>query len=1184
VTCLQCGQANPTGAKFCLECGQRLPAACSACGHPLPTAAKFCPECGAAAGGSATVAVPSTPAAPASPAESPTALAYTPRHLAEKILATRSAIEGERKSVTVLFCDVVRSTALAERLGPEGMHALLGRFFELALAHVHRYEGTVNQFLGDGFMALFGAPLAHEDHARRAALAALDLRAALTERPIEVGGRAVSLDVRLGLHTGFVVVGAIGDNLRMDYTAVGDTTHLAARLQQRAAPGEILLTEATARLVRGYVTLETRGPTEIRGLSTPVTLHALIGAAERGSPLAPDERPLSHFVGRDRELRTLRDLLTEVEAGRGQVVGVVGEPGVGKSRLLLELQRALAGRPGIYVEGRCVSFGSAIPYVPVIELVRGLCRMGGLERPSREATMAALDELGVDRAAAPFLLHLLGQAGPEGPGAGLGPEVIKARTFEAVRALLLRASRRRPLVLAIEDLHWIDRTSEECLTGVMDTLGGMSILLLVTYRPGYRPPWMDRSYATQLSLARLAPADSLTVVRSVLPEAGLGDPLARTILDKAEGNPFFLEELARAVTEADAGRPGLAIPDTVHGVLAARIDRLPDVPKRLLQTASVLGREFSLRLLEAVWDGPPPRPHLRELTRQEFLHERANAEEPTFIFKHALTQDVAESTILAARRREVHARAAAALLALYGERGDELAPMLAHHFFQAEAWTEARAHATRAAERARAAFANREALERYDQSLVAAERAGLPDAARVPLLRARGQVHGLVGALDHATRDLEAALAITRAAGDHAASAELLGLLGELWGGHRDYRRGLDLTREAVRTAEAAADPRATAEALVRSGLMHLNVAQVAESQRELERALGIFDDLGDAAGAARTLDILSMTDGITARLDRAVERGRTALRRFQELGERSALPSVMTNIGFFLAFAGRRAEAEPMIREGMKTALEQGALADQAYAHAGMGWLHELYGELGAAYRASEAALTIARKIDHREWTTTGLSILGRVTRLCGAPARALPLHQQMLAIARELGTALWISGSLAELGEDLIAIGEPERGERLLHEAIDTAAEATQFVVPPRLALAELRLAQGRPAEARDEARRAEDAAGGYLAWKLLARRLHAEALRALGADADADALLREVQATAERSTIAPVVWLCALARADILAARGQADEAQALRGRVRDELVGVVADLPEELRASAATVPLIRRAGGL
>jgi len=1179
VRCPQCRQENPSGAKFCLECGQRLPSGCSACGQPLPAAAKFCPECGAATA-AARPAVESGPdGAPA------TALVYTPRHLAEKILASRTALEGERKSVTVLFCDVVRSTALAERLGAEGMHALLGRFFEIALGQVHRYEGTINQFLGDGFMALFGAPIAHEDHARRAVLAALGLRSALQDSPIELTpGAPVPVDLRLGLHTGFVVVGAIGDNLRMDYTAVGDTTHLAARLQQLAAPGEIVLSDATARLVRGYVTLEPRGAVDIRGLSAPVSIHVLTGPGDRRSPLdLPGERPLSHFVGRDRELRALRDLLAEVEAGRGQVVGVVGEPGVGKSRLLLELQHALAGRRSAYVEGRCLSFGSAIPYVPVLDVVRALCAVAEADPPAtaRAAAVATLDDIGVEAAAGAFLLHLLGQRAPDGPLTGLGPEAIKARTFEAVRQLIVRASRHRPLVIAIEDLHWIDRTSEDCLAGLVESLAGVPVMLLTTYRPGYRPPWMDRSYATQLSLARLASADSLSVVRSVLPEAGLADPLAKLILDKAEGNPFFLEELARAVTEPGVARPGLAVPDTVHGVLAARIDRLPDSPKRLLQTASVLGREFSLRLLQAVWDGPPPQGHLQELTRQEFLYERSGAEEPTYVFKHALTQDVAEASILAPRRREVHARAASALAALYPGRLVELAPMLAHHYFQAEAWAPACEHATRAAESARAAFANREALERYDQALLAAERASLPPAARLPLLRARGQVHGVTGALDAATADLEAALAIARDEGDHAASAELLGILGELWGGHRDYRRGLELTREAVRTAEAAGDRRATAEALVRSGLMHLNLAQLSESQRELERALGIFEELADTRGSARTLDILAMTDGVTAHLERAIVRGREALARFQGLGDRSTLPSMMTNIGFFLAFAGRRAEAEPLERQGLQAAMEQGALADQAYAHAGMGWLLEQYGDLGGALRESEAALALARRIEHREWTAIGLSILGRVTRICGAAARARPLHEEMLATTRELGTALWISSALAEMGEDLIALGDEAGGERHLHEAIEMAGEATQFVIPPHLALAELKLAQGRAREALHMAGRAEDVAGDYLGWKLQARRLRGEALQALDAGTEGLALLRDAHAAGVAAGFAPVVWTSALALADVLDRRGQAVEAAAMRAELRATFEQVAAGLPDELRPSFAMVPMMRRA---
>ena len=1144
---------------------------CPACSQANPDAQKFCGECGTPLGPSAGV-----PAAAAS---------YTPPHLVQQGLASRAALEGERKLVSVMFCDIANSTPLAARLGAEPMHRLLNRFFELALAEVHRYEGTINQFLGDGFMALFGAPLAHEDHARRAVLAGLGLRRALEERPIEVEpGRPVPLRLRQGLHTGFVVVGAIGDNLRMDYTAVGDTTHLAARLQQMAEPGGILVSDATARLVRGYASLDARGAVEIRGLSAPVVVHAVTGPGDRRSPLdTPGERPLSHFVGRDRELCALRDLLAEVEAGRGQAVGLVGEPGVGKSRLLLELQHALAGRPALYLEGRCLSFGSAIPYLPVLDVVRALCRVSETDAPeaARLVALATFAEIGLDAEATPFLLRLLGVKASDEVLTGLSPEAVKARTFGAIRQSIIRSSRRRPIVIAVEDLHWIDRTSEECVASLVESLAGVSVMLMTTYRPGYRPSWLDRSYATQLSLARLQPVDSLSVVRSVLPHAGLGDPLAKLILDKAEGNPFFLEELARAVDEQGLAQPGLTVPDTVHGVLAARIDRLPDQPKRLLQIASVLGREFALRLLAAVWDGDPPKAYLSELTRQEFLYERSGTEETTFVFKHALTQDVALASILAPRRREVHARAATALPALYPDRLAEVEPLLAHHYFHAEAWASACEHASRAAESARAAFANREALERYDQALLAGERAGLPSPERLVLLTARGEVHGILGDFEPARADLEAALAIAREIGDAPACAALLGALGELWGGHRDYARGLALTREAVRTAEAAGDRRATAEALLRTGLMHLNLAHIALSQRELERALAIFEELSDARGSARTIDVLAMTDGITGRIGRAIAREREALRRFQQLGDRPAMPSVITHIGFWLAFAGgRRSEAEPFVQQGLQTALELGARADEAYAHATLGWLLEQYGALGGALHESEIALALARRIGHREWTAAALAMSGRIARVCGAPARGRLLHDEMLAITRELGTALWISSGLTELGEDLIALGQPDEGERLLHEAITAAGEATQFILPARVALAGLELAQRRPATALEAAQRVEAEAGDFLVWKLEGQRLRALALAALGRAGEAEPILHAARVQAAAAGLESVVWRASLGLADLLAGRGRAAEAAALRAETRASLDRVAADLPDDLRASFEDGPLRRR----
>src|SRR5689334_7900605 len=392
--CSGCREEVAVGARFCAACGTRLISACAVCGAELPSGARFCPACGGAIG--------------TAPARTPDT--YTPPHLAQRILTSRAALQGERKPVTVLFCDLVGSTAIAERLGPDAMHDLVNRFFETALAEVHRYEGTANQFLGDGFMALFGAPLAHEDHARRAALSALGLARALASPLVLDSGVSVTLSVRMGLNTGVVVVGAIGDNLRMDYTAVGDCTHLAARLQQAAAPGTIVVSQATARQLEAHMGLDPLGALEIRGLSEPVTAFRLTGAR----PLAHGERgrlrARSAFVGREREAATLQSLVADLARGQGHVAGIVGEPRVGKSRLLGELRHTI-GDDADWFEGRCLSYGATIPYLPVLDLLRGVCGITDADTPEQAADRVhtRLGGLGLDAASrAPALLQLLG--------------------------------------------------------------------------------------------------------------------------------------------------------------------------------------------------------------------------------------------------------------------------------------------------------------------------------------------------------------------------------------------------------------------------------------------------------------------------------------------------------------------------------------------------------------------------------------------------------------------------------------------------------------------------------------------------------------------------------------------------------------------------------------------------------
>src|SRR5262249_26083894 len=583
--------------------------------------------------------VPGTPELASAPAldQEREPLSYTPKHLAEKILTSRSALEGERKQVTVLFCDLANSTPIAERIGPEAMHTLLNRFFEVALNEVHRYEGTINQFLGDGFMALFGAPIAHEDHARRGVLAALALQRTLQE--VDLGkpyGEACQF--RMGLNSGLVVVGSIGDNLRMDYSAIGDTTNLAARLQQDAEPDTIWISESTSRLVQGGIRVEPLPPIEVKGKTEPVPIYKVIGTFPRRSPIASrSERTLSPFVGRERELATLEVVFTQVESGQGQVVGIVAEAGAGKSRLLYEFRQRLQDKRVTYLEGRCLSYGNSIPYHPLIDILRHNCGISETESPetSIEKVRFALQEVGMDaEASASYLLQLLGLKEGTEHLAGFTPEAIRTRTFDTLKQMSLKGSQHRPLIFEVEDLHWIDKTSEAYLASFVESLTGAAILLLTTYRPGYHPPWIDKSYATQLSLRSLTPQDSVTVVHATSHHAALPASLAHRIIEQAEGNPFFLEELTRAVIEQEALPTAVVIPDTIQGVLSARIDRLPEAHKRLLQTASVLGREFSPRLLQALWEEPAPlEPLLLDLKRLEFLYERTRGEEPVYVFK-----------------------------------------------------------------------------------------------------------------------------------------------------------------------------------------------------------------------------------------------------------------------------------------------------------------------------------------------------------------------------------------------------------------------------------------------------------------------------------------------------------------------------------------------------------------------
>src|SRR5262247_613700 len=595
--CPQCRFDNRANISFCEECGARLDVTCSSCGAAVPPGRKFCGTCGKPL---------TTQAEPTPRFASPEA--YTPKHLAEKILTSKSALEGERKQVTVLFADLKGSMELLADRDPEEARKLLDPVLEHMMDAVHRYEGTVNQVMGDGIMALFGAPLAHEDHAVRACYAALRMQQSVEQYAERVfRSHGVPIQIRVGLNSGEVVVRAIGSDLHMDYTAVGQTTHLAARMEQMATPGTILLAPATLQLAEGYVQVAARGPVAVKGLPNPVEIYALTGASAQRTRLhAAAARGLTRFVGRDAEIEQIRRALALAHEGHGQLVALVGEPGVGKSRLVYEFTHSHRTQDWLILEASSVSYGKAISYLPVIDLLKAYFKVHDREshREIREKVTGKL--LNLDRSLEPILpalLALLDVPVEDTHWQAMDPAQRRQRTLDAVKHLLLRESQGQPLLVAFEDLHWIDAETQALLDGLVESLPTARLLLLVNYRPEYQHAWGGKTYYRQLRLDPLPSTSAGELLAALLGSDASVAPLGILLVERTDANPLFLEEGVRTLVEtgALAGKRGayrltrpveqLSIPATVQAILAARIDRLDPEARRLLQTAAVIGQD-----------------------------------------------------------------------------------------------------------------------------------------------------------------------------------------------------------------------------------------------------------------------------------------------------------------------------------------------------------------------------------------------------------------------------------------------------------------------------------------------------------------------------------------------------------------------------------------------------------------
>jgi transcriptional regulator with AAA-type ATPase domain/tetratricopeptide (TPR) repeat protein len=933
----------------------------------------------------------------------------------------------ERRLITVL------GVALA---GPE--EAAPFQFvpaLERLIGKLRSFDARIEEVTPDRIVAVFGfEPV--EDAPRRAAHAALAMLKALERLQ---GSSTLQLTGRFAMRVCRCLIAQSGDVVGMDAAHRREAWSALEALLEKAEPGTILVDARCAEFLERRFELEPAAA--VAGQVRAV--YRLVGHERAGFEVGGVA--LSRFVGRQRELAMLHEILTRVEEGRGQVVGVLGEPGVGKSRLLHEFRQSLEPGRVRYLEGCCLSYGSTIPYLPIIDIVRR--SLGVLETDPPDVTTAkvqtGLQALGLDPvASAPYLLPLLGSTEGAEAVVGLSPEAvkaIKARAMEALRAMVIAGSRQRPIIFAVEDLQWIDQTSEDALASLAESLAGCPVMLITTYRPGYRPPWLGRSYASQIGVDRLTAADSLEVVHSVVPEQEFAPGLAQMIVARAEGVPFFLEELARAVADHPELRSDVMVPDTIQGVLEARLGRLPDAEKELLQVASVIGKDVPVSLLRAV-AGVPEAGLQRSLSRlqsTEFIYLRRVSPAEEYTFKHALTHDVIYESLLAPRRQALHGIVGRSIEDLYPDQLEEQAVVLAHHYSRSDHQDQAIKYALLAGDRAARVYANTEAATYYDQAL-ALTRAltALPERQRAEIDASikRANVSTTREAQEQDRDNLEQARTLAQTLEDEPRLARVL-----YWLGRLAYVRG---------------------EFQVATGYA--------------EQSLAIADRLGDEGLAAPPVNLMGRSYYLMGEHARAGELLARSVEQMRELGNTTEEATAAGYAGVALAALGDFDRALPYADRGLRLAETLGNPFAQAAAYNYRAVAHCHQGAGAQAIADCEDARRLAERAGDRFRIYLLQFYESQAYLMIGDPSRARELLENNLALAKQLGTTTLLAWGQGLLATALLALGEARLVPALCEEAIRlaedtrdrlanalahrTLAEALAGLTPPDVERAEL------------------------------------------------------------------------------------------------------------------------------
>jgi len=956
--CPKCQFDNREGAKFCKECGAKLELACPKCAAFIALDSKFCDECGYDL---------SKPAI-APPVHYSEPQSYTPRFLADKILTTRSTIEGERKLVTVLFADVANYTSISENIDPEDVHQIMDGCFKILMDEIHRYEGTINQFTGDGVMALFGAPLAHEDHAQRACAAALSSQKAMDGYSEKIKKRTrVEFHMRIGLNSGPVIVGSIGDDLRMDYTAVGDTTNLAARIQQNTNPGEVWISQETRNIIRDYFEDKLVGEIRLKGKSLPQPTYCVI--AKRPGVRTRFEavlmRGVTEFVGRGPEMQALQAAFKKAKKSDAQIVDVVGEAGVGKSRLVYEFRETL-GDEATFLTGICIHYGRNISFLPVIDVVKGAFRIE--EGLTEEDVSKCIEEKAIGGLASmiPFYRNLLSLKVDDSILDFLDAEGRKFGTFEAVKELLFAISKKKPLVLFLDDVHWMDKISEELFTYFSRSFVKNPILMIANYRPEGSLTWAQGAHYQRLGLETLSSNSSIRLMRNILGGVALETDLEKKLIERASGNPFFVEETVRELLDrGDLVKKGdtyvsaqpidkLEVPRTIQGVLAARMDRLSEDLKKTIQVASVIGRDFAFRLLKNTMElGDELRAHLTNLVGLEILYEKVLYPELEYIFKHALTQEVAYESLLKQRRKELHGRIAQAIEEIYAQQLEVHYELLAYHYERSGNQKKAVDYLILAGEKSNQHSAAQTACDFFEKALTVAKTNNIVLDAETQIRIHTGLSNAYIGigAIGNSVEACRKAIDLSRQHGFTDYEKESLfaySFLMHMWPEKAEAER---ILKEGIARAQEMGDKALESSILLSMGTRTILHGRPRKAKQIHLVAEKMATEAGDPKVIAYSRAHRSITERWFGRPQKTIELTEGIAEIAREMFNLTGMSYIIFARGIALAETGRIEEGIAYIKEGIDVCEKFGVSLRLACLYNCLGYC---YGEIHNIERAS--------------------------------------------------------------------------------------------------------------------------------------------------------------------------------------------------------------------------------------